>query len=268
MASERKVTRAKKQVAGDVRKIKPKFEEERKSIAPIQAKNDFQRKVLKALNNAQIVVLLAPAGVGKSLLTMGTASDWYVKGFVNKILITRPAVGMGKTLGLLKGDLASKFTPYLMPLIEVFIDRHGRGKYDTALNSGDLEMIPLEYIRGRNINDVCIMDEAQNSTKEEMFSIITRVTEKGRLFIIGDPTQNDLKQESGLVWLMDFVAKHNLQEHIEVITATSDDIVRGGMCKSFVKAMERESGSKTSAFANLPTIYGDVWNIDQEQDTL
>ncbi len=232
-------TRAAKEEAGKPRVIKPKFEEERK-LPPIQAKNEFQKKVLKALTTKQIVVLLAPAGVGKSYLTMATAADWYVRGDIKKIIVSRPAVGMGKTLGLLKGSLEDKFNPYLAPLIEVFTERHGKGKYDIALNNGDLEMVPVEYMRGRNIRDVAIVDESQNLTKDEMFSIITRVTEEGRLFLIGDPVQTDMKEESGLVWLAKFVEKHSLQEYIEIIYATSDDIVRSSLTKAFVKAMEED----------------------------
>lgn len=223
--------------------IKEKFVEQRaKEIEskPIQAKNEFQKKVLQSFKTKQITVVISPAGTGKSLMAMATASDWYVKGNIKKIIISRPAVGMGRTLGLLKGGLEDKFNPYLAPLIEVFTDRHGRGRYDIALNSGDLEMIPMEYLRGRNIRDVAIVDEAQNLTQDEMFSLLTRVTEDGKLFLIGDPTQNDLKQESGLIWLEKFVAKHQLEDHIEIITATSDEIVRGGLCKAFVKAMEEE----------------------------
>ncbi len=228
---------------GEEKVIKAKFQEERK-VLPIQAKNDFQRKVLKAFATKQIVVLLAPAGTGKSYLCMGTAADWFVKGEINKIIISRPAVGMGRTLGLLKGSLEDKFNPFLAPLIEVFTERHGRAKYDIALNSGDIEMVPVEYMRGRNIRDVAIVDESQNLTPEEMFSLLTRVTEDGKLFIIGDPVQTDLKQESGLVWLAKFVEKYQLQEYIEIIEATSDDIVRSGLCKAFVKAMEVDKNEK------------------------
>ena len=233
-------TLASKMVRGEARKVNAKFDEERVKVAPIQAKNEFQKKVLKALKEKQIVVVKAPAGVGKSYLTMGTAADWLVKGEIDKIIITRPAVGMGRTLGMLKGDLESNFNPFLAPLIEVFTERYGKGKYETALHAGNIEMVPVEYMRGRNIRDVAIVDEAQNLTKEEMFSLITRVTEDGKLFIIGDPVQNDLKHESGLVWLYDFVKKHELYEFIEIIEATSEDIVRGGLCKAFVQAMESE----------------------------
>lgn len=229
-----------KKAKGQPRVVNPKFEEEH-NAEPIQAKNEFQKKVLRAVRTKQIVVVKAPAGSGKTYLTMGTAADWLVKGDIEKITVTRPAVDMGKGLGFLKGGLDEKFDVYLAPLIEVFTMRYGRGKFDTALNAGNIEKVPLSFMRGRNIRGVGIVDEAQNMTKDEMFALITRVTEDGRLFIIGDPVQTDLKQESGLVWLFNFVEKHNLHEFIEIIEGTSDDIVRGGLCKSFVKAMEQEN---------------------------
>lgn len=234
-------TLAAKKARGERRSVNEKFEEERR-VQPIQAKNELQKIILKAIKEKQIVVILAPAGVGKSYLAMATASDWLMQGQIDKILLTRPAVGMGRTIGLLKGSLDQKFDPFIAPLMEVFVDRYGKGKWESALHAGNIEKVPLEYMRGRNVRDVCIVDEAQNMTKEEMFSLITRVTEDGRLFVIGDPVQTDMKQESGLVWLANFVEKHNLQEYIEIIHGTSDSIVRGGLCKAFVKAMEEDSG--------------------------
>ena len=233
------VTRRRKQESGEPRKIKAKFEDERK-IAPIQAKNEFQKDVLKSLRFNQITVLIAPAGTGKSYLTMGQASDWLVNGDIDKLIIARTAVGMGKSHGYIKGSLEDKYSPFLMPLIEVFVTRHGKGRYDTALAAGNIEMIATEHLRGRNITGVAILEESQNTTPEEMFSIITRVTEDGKLFIIGDPSQTDIKSTNGLTWLETFVNKHDLHEYITIIKATSDDIVRGGLCKAFVKAMEQE----------------------------
>lgn len=230
-----------KKARGEVRKINTHFEAERK-VPPIQAKNEFQKAVLKSLKTKQVTVLLSPAGTGKSYLTMAQAADWLVNGEIDKIIMARTAVGMGKTHGFLKGSLDDKYSPFLMPLIEVFVSRYGQGKYDTALAAGNIEMIATEHLRGRNIVGVAILDESQNTTPEEMFSIITRVTEEGRLFIIGDPTQTDIKTLNGLTWLEAFVEKHDLHEHIEIIRATSDEIVRGGLCKSFVKAMEKEKG--------------------------
>lgn len=231
---------AAKKARGVQRTINPKFDEERKRVEPIQAKNEFQKKVLRAVKTKQIVVVKAPAGSGKTFLTMGQAADWLVNGDIDKITLTRPAVDMGKGIGWLKGGLDDKFDVYLAPMIEVFSMRHGMGKFETALHAGNIEKVPLSFMRGRNIRGVGIVDEAQNMTKDEMFALITRVTEDGKLFIIGDPVQTDLKQESGLVWLYNFVQKHDLHDYIEIIEGTSDDIVRGGLCKAFVKAMESE----------------------------
>lgn len=228
-----------KKERGEGRVVKEKFQEERK-VEPIQAKTEFQKKVLRAMKTKQIVVLIAPAGVGKSYLTMGQASDWFVQGVIDKIVIARTAVGMGKSHGFLKGDLESKYSCFLMPLIEVFTKRYGKGKYETALSAGNIEMIATEHMRGRNLEGVAILDEAQNTTPDEMFSIVTRLTEDGKLFILGDPTQTDIKGQNGLSWLESFVEKHSLQEYIEIIKATSEEIVRGGLCKAFVQAMEKE----------------------------
>jgi phosphate starvation-inducible PhoH-like protein len=236
-------TRKAKQEKGIPRDVSLGVEEFKKA-KPIQAKNEFQKKILKAAKNDKIklIVVLSSAGCGKNYIVMSTIADWYAAGNIDKIIISRPAVGMGPTLGYLKGDMEDKFNPYLMPLIEVFTDRYGKGKYETALAAGNIEMIPLEYMRGRNINGVAVVDEAQNVTPEQMYSVITRLTENGRMFIIGDPTQTDLKKECGLTWLKNFVKKHNLEEYIEVIEGTSDDIVRGELCKAFVKAKESEQG--------------------------
>lgn len=239
-SNNRKNTRKSKQERGENRKIDHRFDSERR-VEPIQAKNEFQKKVLKSMRNKQVVVLIAPAGVGKSYLTMGQAADWFVNGDIDKITIARTAVGMGKTHGYLKGDLESKYTPFLMPLIDVFTKRYGKGKYETALAAGNLEMIATEHLRGRNIEGVAILDEAQNTTPEEMYSIITRLTEDGKLFILGDPTQTDIKQKNGLDWLEEFVTRHGLDEYIEILRAASDNIVRGGLCKAFVQAKEREN---------------------------
>jgi phosphate starvation-inducible protein PhoH and related proteins len=103
-------------------------------------------------------------------------------------------------------------------------------------------MCPLEYIRGRNISQVAIVDEFQNCNPEEAYTMITRVAESGKLILIGDPTQNDIRGKNAMQWLPEFIkANPELAQHIAIIEATSDDIVRGGMCKMMVKAKERGS---------------------------
>ena len=207
---------------------------------PVTAKNTKQKEFLEALSNYQCVVFTAPAGVGKSYLTMCEVTDWYKRGYVDKILLSRPAVGMGNTLGLLKGGLREKYEPYLLPLVDVIVNRYKKGFYENAISKGNIEMVPLEYIRGRNIEDVAVVDEFQNCTPDEAYTMITRIAEGGRLILLGDPTQNDLKGMNALEWLPLFLEKNpELKEYIKIVEATSDDIERGGMCKLMVKAKER-----------------------------
>lgn len=205
---------------------------------PVQAKNGFQRELFKALKEKQVIVVDAPAGVGKSYCIMSQVMDWYVGGQIDDIKIARPAVGMGNTLGLLKGDLRSKYEPFLLPLISVIKERYGIGVYETALKNENLQLLPVEYLRGLNFSGVAICEESQNLQPHEAYSILTRVTEYGKLIIMGDHTQKDIKGKSGLEWIVEFIDKHKLHEFATVVRATSEDIVRGGFCKAVVQAKE------------------------------
>lgn len=235
--------RKSKQERGELIIINEKFDEER-NLPAIQPKNNFQKEVIEALKTKQVVVIIGSAGVGKSFLTMTHASDSYFKGLTRKIFLSRPAVGMGNTIGLLKGGMREKYEPYLLPVVDVFTERYGKGKYEVALSSGDLEFVPLEYLRGRNLHGIAIVDEAQNCSSDEMYSILTRLTDSGQLIILGDPTQTDIRGENGLDWLDRFIDKHNLHDVATIIRGTSDDIVRGGFCKRVVIAKESESKTK------------------------
>lgn len=240
-------TRKAKIMDGEQRIIKDKFLEERtQKVVPIQAKNEFQKKVLRALATKQVIVISAPAGVGKSLLTMAAAADALMKGATNKVFLARPAVGMGNSLGMLKGTLREKYEPYLAPLVEVFIDRYGRGAYETALQSGNIEMIPFEYLRGRNLHGWSIVDECQSATSQELYSVLTRLTEDGKLILLGDKTQSDLRGQDGMSWLHDFVHRHNLYDTVEFIEGSSEDIVRSAFVKAIVQAKEKDTGVYTN----------------------
>ena len=227
---------AKKETQGRV----VKDEEHSYNKPPIQAKNKFQIDLIKSIKSSKITIVDAPAGVGKSFVVMSEVSDAVKKGAYNKIFMTRPAVGMGPTIGLLKGGMREKFEPYLLPLVDVLCSRYGRGFYESSLENGVIEFCPLEYIRGRNLASVAIVDECQNVTPKDMYTLITRVAEGGKLILIGDSTQNDLRGKTGLQWLAGFVERHNLQEYFECITATSDDIVRSEICYHAVKARETD----------------------------
>lgn len=208
---------------------------------PVQAKNPVQREFLKALNEKSCIVFEAPAGVGKSFLTMSEVTDWLKKGYYDKCLLSRPAVGLGNSVGLLKGDLRDKYEPYLLPIVDVIKGRYGTGFYESSLHNGTLEFALLEYIRGRSIDQLVVLEEAQNTKPDEMYTMLTRIAEGGKLICIGDRTQTDIKGQNGIEWLVEFVANNpELEEFVSVIRATSDDIVRGGLCKTVVKAKEKE----------------------------
>ena len=222
------------------RLVKEKFHAEVKP--PVQAKNSVQREFLKALKEYDVVVFSAPAGVGKSFLTMSEVSDWLKKGAINKIVLSRPAVPMGRTIGLVPGDLRTKYELFLQPLLQVLWERYGKGFYETCLSNGTIELLPGEYCRGRSIDGVFVLDEGQSFTPDEIYTMLTRIEDGGKLILIGDPNQNDLRGENGIDWIESFVERNpELTAHIKIIKATSDDIVRSGLCKAMVQAKEREA---------------------------
>lgn len=208
---------------------------------PVKAKNDTQREFLSSLRDYDVVAFSAPAGCGKSYLTMCEVSDWLKKGYIDKVVLTRAVIPMGRSLGMLPSTLQQKFEPYLMPLLEVLWNRYGKGFYENALHDGTVELLAPEYSRGRSVSGVMIIDEAQSMHPDELYTLITRMEEGSKLILIGDPNQSDIRGLNGIDWLCQFVDKNPaLENHIKVIKATSDDIVRGGLCKAMVKAKERE----------------------------
>ena len=227
----------KKEMQGKV--INPAFVK-KEAPKPITAKNDFQRELLFALKKYSVVVAIAPAGCGKSLIVMSEVADRLRNKKVEKVIITRSNVGMGKTIGLLKGSIQDKMAPLLAPLTEVIKQRYGSAWYDCQVNNDNIETLALEYARGRNFDGVTVVEESQNISPQEMFSLITRVTDNGCLYLLGDPAQHDLHGKDGLTWLRDFVEDHDLGDCIKIVQGTSEDIVRGDICKRFVKAMEYE----------------------------
>lgn len=240
-ASVREARNTKKEETGRV--LRPKFQDESYIAPPVQAKTEAQKEFLAALKTHDVVVFVAPAGCGKSFLTMSEVADWLKKGIYNKVVLTRAVIPMGRSLGMLPSTLQQKFEPYLMPLLEVLWKRYGKSYYENCLSLGSVELLAPEYARGRSISDVMIIDEAQSLHKDELYTMITRMEEGSKLICIGDPFQSDIKGLNGIDWLCGFVEQNpRLQDHIKIVRATSDDIVRGGMCKQMVKAKEKESG--------------------------
>jgi phosphate starvation-inducible protein PhoH and related proteins len=168
-----------------------------------------EQKVAKGLiHNNQIVIITGRAGSGKSLVGAITALDFLNKKMVDKILVTRAAIEVGKSLGFLPGSLGDKFNPYMEALIENLYKCWDKAKVDDMVNSQKIEALPCQFIRGKNVDDVLIVEEAQNLTKQEMLAILTRLGKTGKIIINGDNEQQDTRETiTGLSYAIELSKK-------------------------------------------------------------
>lgn len=235
----RKRTRASKKPADKV--VKEKFVEEREGmVKPIVAKTENQKKYLDSLQKNTLTVGKGSAGTGKSYLAASVAANKYLKGEVDKIIVTRPIVGMGKSTGYWPGDITAKILPYVQPIMNTIKSRIGGAKFEADFGKSII-LQPMESIRGMSFEagTFLIVDEAQNMIPEEVRSVVTRMEEGSFLALCGDDKQLDINGVSGIVYLSDMV-KNNKLPNCAVVEFTSDDIVRSGLTKLFVKIFEAE----------------------------
>lgn len=231
------------------RKVKAKFAEQRESLPPILPKNENQNTALQALYNpsVNVVILDGFAGTGKTYLAGSVAADLYRRNYLDKIVVSRPYVQTGRTTGLKPGTVLDKMFPYVRNILDPIKTRMGAGAFDVALKdgiSGAIEIQEVESIRGRSFDDpsFLIIDEAQQTTREEMESIVTRVGENCKLVLCGDWRQKDIKQESGMEWFIDFAARHNLPG-VAHIQFGIDDCVRSGFVRDVLIGIEKDKGN-------------------------
>ena len=199
---------------------------------PIKAKTIGQQKYMKAIQKNTITVGVGPAGTGKTYLAVAAAVAAFRERTVNRIILTRPAVEAGERLGFLPGDLQNKVDPYLRPLYDALYDMLGPETYQKYLERGSIEVAPLAYMRGRTLDDsFIILDEAQNTTREQMKMFLTRLGFGSKIVITGDVTQIDLPEEkvSGLKDV----------EDIAICTLTSSDVVRHALVQKIINAYEK-----------------------------
>jgi phosphate starvation-inducible PhoH-like protein len=213
-----------------------KFEAER-MLPPIKALNPTQADYLAALRHDPQVIVLGPAGTGKTWMAATHAADLYRQRKISKIVLTRPNVPCGRSLGFFPGSLEDKFAPWAAPVIEAIKERIGKAAYEIALKHGDIEMVPFEVMRGRSWkNAFVLLDEAQNTTPLEMKTFLTRIGEDCTVVINGDVSQCDLREQSGLRTAIDLIRGGALP--VQIIEFTLDDIVRSGICAMWVRAFE------------------------------
>jgi phosphate starvation-inducible PhoH-like protein len=205
---------------------------------PVIPKSQAQKEYIDAIRSSDMVFGIGPAGTGKTYLAMAMAVAAFSKGKVNRIILTRPAVEAGEALGFLPGDLAQKVDPYLRPLYDALHDMMQFEKVTNLIEQGVIEVAPLAFMRGRTLNDsFVILDEAQNTTSEQMKMFLTRIGFSSKAVITGDITQIDLPADkpSGLI-----EAKDILQEikGIKFIFFSKQDVVRHGLVQKIIKAYE------------------------------
>lgn len=201
---------------------------------PITPKNQHQADYVHAMHNSVITIGAGPAGTGKTLLSADFAATKLLNKEIDRIILVRPAVESGATLGLLPGTLEEKYNAYLKPVREYLIDRLGKGKYETALKLEQICPEPISYMRGSTFKDcVVILDEAQNITPSEMKMFLTRIGDNCTVIINGDVEQCDLKGDSGLE---DAIERIELLEGVTVVEFTEDDCLRSPMVKAILKA--------------------------------
>ena len=205
---------------------------------PITPKGLVQKEYIDAMRRFDIVFGIGPAGTGKTYLAMAMAVSLLTKGDVNRIILTRPAVEAGESLGFLPGDLYEKVNPYLRPLYDALNDMMRYEKASRLIEQGTIEVAPLAFMRGRTLNDsFVVLDEAQNTTSEQMKMFLTRLGFSSKAVITGDITQIDLPdgKVSGLV-----EAKEILQEikGIRFVLFSKKDVVRHRLVQDIIKAYE------------------------------
>jgi phosphate starvation-inducible protein PhoH and related proteins len=204
----------------------------------IAAKSANQRRYLEAIDQHDIVFGIGPAGTGKTYLAMAQAVSYLLAKKVSRIVLARPAVEAGEKLGFLPGDLQEKVNPYLRPLYDALYDMLDVEKAEKYLERGAIEVAPLAFMRGRTLNDAfVILDEAQNTTTEQMKMFLTRLGFGSKAVVTGDVTQIDLPggRISGLVQAMEVVGK---VDGISFIYFDERDVVRHKLVQAIVKAYD------------------------------
>ncbi|BBO67556.1 phosphate starvation protein PhoH [Desulfosarcina alkanivorans] len=213
----------------------------------ITPRNQSQKAYIEAIRNYDIVFGIGPAGTGKTYLAMAMAVSALTKGTVNRIILTRPAVEAGESLGFLPGDLTDKVDPYLRPLYDALHDMMRFEKVGALMQNGVIEVAPLAFMRGRTLNDAfIILDEAQNTTTEQMKMFLTRIGFNSKAVVTGDITQIDLPtgKSSGLVEAKDILTPITA---IQFIHFTRQDVVRHRLVQDIINAYEMLEASRGNA---------------------
>ncbi|MBO5937087.1 MAG: PhoH family protein [Clostridia bacterium] len=211
---------------------------------PIKAKTLGQKKYIEAIKENTVVIGVGPAGTGKTYLAVAMAVSAFRAKQVNRIILTRPAVEAGEKLGFLPGDLQQKVDPYLRPLYDALFDMLGAESFQKYQERGNIEVAPLAYMRGRTLDDsFIILDEAQNTTPEQMKMFLTRLGFGSKIVVTGDVTQIDLPdgKKSGLVEVIKILKN---VDDIQTVKFSEKDVVRHKLVQDIIKAYDKYEEAK------------------------
>lgn len=212
---------------------------DKKETAQLVAQNDRQRDYINAIEQFSQIIVLGPAGTGKTYIAATKAANMYITKEIDKIIITRPNVAAGKSIGYFPGTLEEKMMPWVMPVLEVLHWHLGKGAVETGIKNGNIEIAPFETMRGRSFTDAfVILDEAQNVTPHEIKMFLTRIGKNCTVILNGDIFQSDLSETSGLSKAIHMVKKYMLP--VPVIEFQAEDIVRSDLCKQWIIAFMKE----------------------------
>ena len=222
----------------NVKSFKQLIKTPKKSVI---ARSEKQSEYIKALKENDIVMSLGPAGTGKSFLAVSVAVTLLIEKKIDRVILSRPAVEAGEKLGFLPGDMKEKVDPYLRPLYDALYELFGADKIDKKIETGEIEIAPLAFMRGRTLkNCFAILDEAQNATETQIKMFLTRIGENSKLVVNGDPSQVDLinKSNSGLIKSKNIL--RDLKE-IKIIEFDHTDVVRHPLVSKIIRAYQKKS---------------------------
>lgn len=204
---------------------------------PLRPLNKRQGEYIKAITHGDQVFTLGPAGTGKTYIAAAIAADMLLDEKIEKVVLSRPAVGVDEEHGFLPGDIQRKIAPWVVPFTEVMQKRMGKDRYKAAMSNGQIEIVPIAYMRGRTFDKALVfLDEAQNTTYSQIKMFLTRIGEGAKVIVNGDIRQTDLEGQSGLALALDVIRRHDLP--VPIVEFTNEDVVRSGICKLWATAFE------------------------------